>query len=664
MVGNPRQPSSPGIYLPDSKKNDLLSPLLLSDDINATHLNNDNEKCTSFSSSIGQQQQQQQPPSHIRRRNQVVGVDTKTEKLSSILYNSNNNNDSNNGSSIDTQRTATTSSTRTPRILDRTGRFHQSRGRWSVASTHPHRSRRCWDDWFHSLAYTPTIYLMLIVFTLYLLTVFFFASIYLLVSKMGSKHTIVTDHGIHHESYCGMQISNYMEAMYFSLSTMTTLGYAISDYYFGECWTPFLLVIVQIFSGIIFDAVAVGLLFQRMSRGQKRGRTIIFSDKAVVRRVRGVPYFMFRVSELRKRHIIEARVRVYCVRHERYPVYRRFFRQSLSSSSAASPSLMSTPRQRGGQQQHHLPLNSTSSNDFYIETSHYVTHPVKLHPEKSMSTNILMSLPHLVVHEIDKTSPLVPSSSIWYDEEGQSHSWNTITGYEYDATSAVTTSTDHKKDNQSTDNNRLEGLVISAKGTSSPQQSCSTNGNEAHDTEPTTTLVPPPPYEAASLEPCNPNYANDEDERTQRFIQYAKEHDEITKFLTDRDSEMIVLVEGTDEMTGSSVQARHSYRMDDILFDHAFANCVTPHTCIEEEEESSEQSGEVDEEDVEEGRGGGRAQKNGWFQWRRNRHSYQPIDRNGSNSGYNAAMFLDNGKFHDVVPAPLDCEYCPFVNVS
>eukprot|EP00957_Ditylum_brightwellii_P005057 384682-Ditylum_brightwellii.AAC.1 len=117
-------------------------------------------------------------------------------------------------------------------------------------------------------------------------------------------------------------------------------------------------------------------------------------------------------------------------------------------------------------------------------------------------------------------------------------------------------------------------------------------------------------------------------------------------------------------MTGSSVQARHSYRMDDILFDHAFANCVTPHTCIEEEEESSEQSGEVDEEDVEEGRGGGRAQKNGWFQWRRNRHSYQPIDRNGSNSGYNAAMFLDNGKFHDVVPAPLDCEYCPFVNVS
>eukprot|EP00957_Ditylum_brightwellii_P009298 703751-Ditylum_brightwellii.AAC.1 len=79
-----------------------------------------------------------------------------------------------------------------------------------------------------------------------------------------------------------------------------------------------------------------------MSRGQKRGRTIIFSDKAVVRRVCGVPYFMFRVSELQKQHIIEARV------------------WSLSSSSAASPSLMSTPRQRGGQQQQHLPLHSTS----------------------------------------------------------------------------------------------------------------------------------------------------------------------------------------------------------------------------------------------------------------------------------------------------------------
>lgn len=76
-------------------------------------------------------------------------------------------------------------------------------------------------------------------------------------------------------------------ALYFSLSTMATIGYGTSDYYFGDCWTPFILVLVQVFSAIVFSSLAVGLLFQRMSRGQKRGRTIVFSDVAVIRKVRG-----------------------------------------------------------------------------------------------------------------------------------------------------------------------------------------------------------------------------------------------------------------------------------------------------------------------------------------------------------------------------------------
>ncbi len=39
-------------------------------------------------------------------------------------------------------------------------------------------------------------------------------------------------------------------ALYFSLSTMATIGYGTSDYYFGDCWTPFILVLIQVFSAI------------------------------------------------------------------------------------------------------------------------------------------------------------------------------------------------------------------------------------------------------------------------------------------------------------------------------------------------------------------------------------------------------------------------------
>ncbi len=68
---------------------------------------------------------------------------------------------------------------------------------------------------------------------------------------------------------------------------MATIGYGTSDYYFGDCWTPFILVLLQVFSAIVFSSLAVGLLFQRISRGQKRGRTIVFSDAAIIRKVGG-----------------------------------------------------------------------------------------------------------------------------------------------------------------------------------------------------------------------------------------------------------------------------------------------------------------------------------------------------------------------------------------
>lgn len=74
---------------------------------------------------------------------------------------------------------------------------------------------------------------------------------------------------------------------------MATIGYGTSDYYFGDCWTPFILVLLQVFSAIVFSSLAIGLLFQRMSRGQKRGRTIVFSDVAVIRKVRGRQVLQF-----------------------------------------------------------------------------------------------------------------------------------------------------------------------------------------------------------------------------------------------------------------------------------------------------------------------------------------------------------------------------------
>lgn len=37
---------------------------------------------------------------------------------------------------------------------------------------------------------------------------------------------------------------------------------------------------------------------------------------------------------------------------------------------------------------------------------------------------------------------------------------------------------------------------------------------------------------------------------------------------------MVVLVEGIDAVTSSTIQVRHSYKAEEILFDHCFENCV------------------------------------------------------------------------------------------
>jgi hypothetical protein len=222
------------------------------------------------------------------------------------------------------------------RILDRDAAFFQSRGKWNVqhvsrdAATMHHTptgetnrvslSKQIANDWFHNLAGQRTIVLMLIICLVYAATVFVFAFIYLGVSLLGQQDKVNPDGTVSKLPFCDMDIHDHMEALYFSLSTMTTIGYGVSDYYFGGCWTPLLLVLAQVCCALVFNAVAIGLIFQRISRGHKRSKTILFSDKAVVRRVKGVPYLMVRIGELRSHQLIEATVRAYCVRHERHPV--------------------------------------------------------------------------------------------------------------------------------------------------------------------------------------------------------------------------------------------------------------------------------------------------------------------------------------------------------
>ena len=294
------------------------------------------------------------------------------------------------------------------RMLDRSGGFRQSLGEWRIQRIVPDKfALYWWKDAYHTLLNSPTWRLISVLYLVYVFAVVLFAVVYLTVANFsmyvdtsaeasGSSSSDVVMEEQKTVSSCDMDITNMSEALYFSLSTMTTIGYGVSDYYFGDCWTPFAVVLLQVLFSISYNAVAIGIIFQRLSRGQNRATTVVFSDKAIIRRIRGKLYFMFQLCEQRKHQLAEAHVRLYCVRHE---------------------------REHGEVQNNMNTIPQGDKEESLVDTCYFQTHSMRTqHPDDSLGAYLLMALPNVVVHRLDESSPLVPPRE-WTDARGERHLW-------------------------------------------------------------------------------------------------------------------------------------------------------------------------------------------------------------------------------------------------
>ncbi|KAG5190242.1 inward rectifier potassium channel-domain-containing protein [Tribonema minus] len=228
--------------------------------------------------------------------------------------------------------------------------YHQSYGRWNIdRNTKDDHIRTLFNnDRFHTVLHMTTWKVLSYLFFAYLVVVSTFALIYLIIS---------------HFDGCNMGIVDYREAYYFSLETMTTVGYGTQDVFFGRCWSVMVIITAQACCGLLIDALLIGVLFARLARPQTRASTVVFSNKAVLRRIRGEYYFMFQVGELRKHQLLETKVRCYAVRHHRT-----------------------------------LPIDAAGCLDDANppETVHYQTHNMRLqHPDDELGGALLLVLPQV-----------------------------------------------------------------------------------------------------------------------------------------------------------------------------------------------------------------------------------------------------------------------------
>ena len=110
------------------------------------------------------------------------------------------------------------------RMLDRSRPFCQSSGVWNI------KRRIGYSDWsslysldfFHTLVHLSTIKLLLITLITYVILIFLFALPYWLID-------------INYPT-CNMDTNTLFEAYFFSMESMSSIGYGTKDYFFGECY--------------------------------------------------------------------------------------------------------------------------------------------------------------------------------------------------------------------------------------------------------------------------------------------------------------------------------------------------------------------------------------------------------------------------------------------
>jgi len=191
--------------------------------------------------------------------------------------------------------------------------------------------------------------------------------------------------------------------------------------FFGGCGAAFVLLVGQTLVGLMIDALTLGVVFARISRGASRAVTVVFSDKALIQRIGRNTYFTFQVTDMRKHQILETHIRLYAIRH----------------------------CQRGNR------------------TAYFQSHTMRIeHPDDELGATLVLALPQGVVHRIDAWSPLRPRPNELEalavqescgDQEQKKH--NSTTNYQYPDVMQRASDADsgnREERDKDSDNNALE----------------------------------------------------------------------------------------------------------------------------------------------------------------------------------------------------------------
>lgn len=164
----------------------------------------------------------------------------------------------------------------------------------------PGLNQKVLKDLFHTIMDAKWRYFALLFTLSFLVSWVIFAAIWYIIVVARTKN-------------CIDNVDSFTAAFLFSVETQVTIGYggrAVTD----ECPEGIIFLIIQTIIGTFINCALLGLLFAKLARPKNRGKTIVFSKKAVITKRDDRYCLIFRYVDLRERKLLDSNMRLICIR--------------------------------------------------------------------------------------------------------------------------------------------------------------------------------------------------------------------------------------------------------------------------------------------------------------------------------------------------------------
>ncbi|XP_026274105.1 G protein-activated inward rectifier potassium channel 3-like [Frankliniella occidentalis] len=177
------------------------------------------------------------------------------------------------------------------------------------------RNRRFMQDLFNTLVDCRWRYTLLAFVLSYVVSWLIFALIwYLIAAAHGDlRRTSVLsseDSELPDSPPCVVNMNDFTQCFLYSVESQMTIGYGTS-YPSQECPEAIFVLCMQSILGLIIQAFTVGMVFAKLTRPKRRSQTLLFSRRAVVTMRDSRLCLQFRVADIRKTHMVDARLRAH-----------------------------------------------------------------------------------------------------------------------------------------------------------------------------------------------------------------------------------------------------------------------------------------------------------------------------------------------------------------